>query len=506
MTDVAATKTLGDYLSLVRRRWRYLVLIIPAVLMVALFIAYVLPAQYLASSVIMLEASSLPTEMVPTTVTGTSEETLAADKQMELTRRKVMSKENLIALVKEVDPYPQLNASPEDKASILSGWTSLQPVDPITLEPMRFSPAFSIDFINPDPQLAKEVAAKLGELFLTYNQKVRAEKASEAYTFLQTQATELETSMRQMETKLAQFKAKYGDALPEAQGRNIMGIDRTQRLLDDLERDIREAEQAESLLKLQLSETSPSLTAAVSDWRTELAKLRAELALAEQKYTPEHPDVKRLKRAITDLAALGGAGEKIDATPDNPEYLRIKSELGAKQRELSALRANAARTRGQLFGYESAIATAPNVEREYLQLAREHDNARARYEDLQAKIKQAALAQTLETEAKGERFSLIRAPYTPREPHSPNRLGIILLGFVLGAGLAIVAAVIADASDPSVRGSLDLQEIMSTTPMGAVPVIFNRQDVQQRRKLWGAVAAVYGIAAVVVTITVLAAE
>ena len=34
------------------------------------------------------------------------------------------------------------------------------------------------------------------------------------------------------------------------------------------------------MLMLQLNETSPSLAAAVGDWRTELAKAQAELAAA----------------------------------------------------------------------------------------------------------------------------------------------------------------------------------------------------------------------------------
>ena len=39
-------KTVGDYAGLLRRRWQYPATILPAGLLIALFIAYVLPVSY----------------------------------------------------------------------------------------------------------------------------------------------------------------------------------------------------------------------------------------------------------------------------------------------------------------------------------------------------------------------------------------------------------------------------------------------------------------------------
>ena len=89
-------KTVGDYAGLLRRRWQYPATILPAGLLIALFIAYVLPVSYRASSTIMQEGSSLPTKMVPTTVTGSPDEVVNASEQLELARRRVMTKESLI--------------------------------------------------------------------------------------------------------------------------------------------------------------------------------------------------------------------------------------------------------------------------------------------------------------------------------------------------------------------------------------------------------------------------
>ena len=347
------------------------------------------------------------------------------------------------------------------------------------------------------------MADQLLQLYLTYTQRTRAEQAAAALHFLEAQATQLEESMRGMEQRLEQFKAKYGSALPDAEGRNLAGTDRAQRDLESFESQIRIAQQRESELQLQLTEVSPSLTAAVGDWRTELAKLRGELALAEQKYTSEHPDVKRLRRAIADLAAQGAASSTSGAeAPDNPEYLRIKSQLDSTRRELDALHASASRARSDLTQYEQNLAMAPGVERQYAQISRDYGIAQSRYADLQNKIKEAALAQTLESEARGERLTLLRAPSAPTTPASPNRLGIILLGFVLSAGIAFLVAVLKDTADPTVRSTDDLEAIMGSAPVGHVPVILNRLDLRHRRLRWGLVSVAYLVAAIVVGATV----
>jgi polysaccharide biosynthesis transport protein len=508
MNSAETGRTLADYRGLLRRRRHYLLTIIPASLLIAVFIAYVLPPKYRASGTIMLEDSSLPQNVVATQVTQQDDSAEGAAQTLELLRRKVMTKDSLLEVVKQIDPYPDLkNMTPSQKANLILEDSVVERVDPITFQPLEQSKAFSIHYLNPDPEIAAAVDQRLVDLFVTFNQRTRAEASREAYQFLQAQAKQLEQEMDGQERKLAQFKAKYGDALPDAEGRNLAGEDRTRRDLDTLQHDIIQAEQQEAQFQVQLSSISPSLVGAVSDWNKELAKTRGELAEAEQKYTPEHPDVKRLRRAVTDLLAKGaGAGSVNGAAPDNPDYLAVQSQLTGVRRQLSSLRAQEVKKRGDLGLYEKNLATAPNVEREYIQLSREHENVQNSYTDLQNKMKNAALAQTLETQARGERFTLLRAAAAPSKPYFPNRLGIILLGAVLGCGIAFGIAAAVDASDPTLRGNSDLQMIMKTSAIGSIPNLLNPKDLRRHRLVWGSALAGFAAAAVFVAATVLSKQ
>jgi polysaccharide chain length determinant protein (PEP-CTERM system associated) len=505
MNAVETGRTLADYQGLLRRRRHYLLTIIPASLLAAVFVAFVLPPKYRASGTIMLEDSSLPQNVIATTVTQEDDNPERAAQTLELLRRKVMTKDSLLHVVNEIDPYPNLkNMTPSQKANLILEDSAVERVDPITFQPVEQSKAFSILYLNPDPDVAAAVDQKLVDLFVTFNQRTRAEASREAYQFLEAQAKQLEQEMDVQGRQLAQFKAKYGDALPEAEARNLAGADRTRRDLDTLQHDIIQAEQQEAQFQLQLNSISPSLVAAVSDWSKELAKTRGELAEAEQKYTPQHPDVKRLRRAVADLLAKGAGGGSVNgAAPDNPDYLTVQSQLTGVRRQITSLRAQEGKARADLGLFEKNLATAPNVEREYVQISREHENVQNSYADLQNKMKNAALAQTLEGQARGERFTLLRSAVAPNKPYSPNRLGIILLGAVLGCGIAFGIAAAVDASDPTLRGNSDLQMIMQTSAIGSIPNLLNPRDMRRQKLVWGSAIAGFTVAAVFVAATVL---
>ena len=491
--------TLGDYFDVVRRRWIYLATLLPAAILIAVFLAFALPPMYRASGTILLEQALVPQDFVRATVTT------YADQQIELVRRRVMTIENLTALVEEFDPYPDDHElSDRAKARLISQDTRIEKVDPVTLEPLLQSAAFSIHYYNPNPEIVVDVANRLVELFLAYNRSTRRERASETYQFLQAQSHVVEQRVELLEQRLADFKIEYGDAIPEAQARNLGALDRTVRDLDALQRQMRVAEERKALLELQLAVVSPNLFGDVGGgWQAELAQLRAELAEAQQRYTEDHPDVRRLRRSIAALSERAAVTpESQRQTPDNPEYLRLVSQLETAEEELGALRASAYRAREQIEAYERRLVMAPDVERDYRQLSREHDIAQNQFRDIQNKLGEAALAQTLETEDQGEQFTLIRAPSQPTTPDSPNRVGIILLGFVLGAALSAGVIAFQESVDPSIRGARDLSEITDIKPIGAVPFMLNRADHRRRQLAWSTAVAVVAIAVTLVGLTV----
>jgi hypothetical protein len=167
---------------------------------------------------------------------------------------------------------------------------------------------------------------------------------------------------------------------------------------------------------------------------------------------------------------------------DNPAYIQVKGQLDA----LSVERESAVKKRDDLQAkldeYESRLAQAPAVERQYRELARDLDTAQLKYQEMRSKQSEVQVSQNLETEHKGERFTMIEPPLPPEKPISPNRFLILAMGFVLSLGTGAGAAVLRDNLDLSVRGVRDLRALLSVPPLAAIPMIVTRADSRKHRR------------------------
>ena len=95
---------------------------------------------------------------------------------------------------------------------------------------------------------------------------------------------------------------------------------------------------------------------------------------------------------------------------------------------------------------------------------------------------EAQLSQSLETERKGERFTLIEPPELPEKPLKPNRMAILFLGvmFSIAGGVGTVA--VSESMDNTVRGGRVLTGLMKLPPLGTIPYIETTEDVRKRRR------------------------
>ncbi|HVW69519.1 MAG TPA: hypothetical protein VHB68_11125 [Steroidobacteraceae bacterium] len=495
MTTGSRNDLFSTYGAVMRRRRGPAIAIFSAVVFVAVVLAFSLKPAYRSSAVIVLEPSSVPADVIRSTVVS------YMDQRIEIVQGRVMALDTLKDLVKEYDPYPQEpQLSISQKARKLAAAVDVSRVDPVTLKPLDQSNAFELDYDNPDPERASAVAARLANLFLTYNQRTRSEAATQAYQFLAKQAENLDAHVRQLDAQMSALRQKYGDALPEAQERNRYEVDRLQADIAGLQREIVSDEQHVSYLSLQLSQLSPTLLSTKGD-TTDLATLRAQLADAEQRYTPDHPDVKRLRRAIDAIAHHYGPGAGIPKA-DNPEYLRVENQLEAARKELAVAQAAQETSRDRLNHFLSAAGSSPMAEKEYAQISRQREVANTEYLATQEKLRNAQTAETFESQNRGERFTMVRAPFAATSPYSPNRVGLICLGLVLGAALAALYMTIAETSDPSVRGSSDLHVSDSVPLLAAVPLLLSPADGRRRAAKMTTIVLVYGVLVVVVGLVI----
>jgi polysaccharide biosynthesis transport protein len=492
VTDAAQAASGASYFAVVRRRFKYVAIILPTVLFLCIAAAFAIHPRYQATATIMLEASSVPKDIIESTVLSYS------DHQIEIVQGRVMTPEILLSIVKSVDPYPERPLmTPDAKAQKLLEDTTLEKVDPVTMKPAAESNAFSLHYDNRDPAIAVTIDERLGQLFLQYNQRVRSQAAGETAAFLKVQSEQLAQQMREVDAQVAAVKSKFGEALPDALQRNQATIDDTQRQLDGVSQQVLLAQGKESMLSTQLNQMSPNLISQSGDL-TDIATVRAKLNEAEQRYTQDHPEVKRLKRALTTLMAQGAGSGPIKKGVDanNPQYQLMAAQLNSARDELANLKALAAQLRAKMESYRGIVARTPGAEREISEVLRRREVLQNQYQHAQDRLQSANLAETFESGQGGERFTLLRAPTLPHSPVYPNRLGLILLGLVVGLGLSGAAVAVAESMDRTLRVSRDAGLLGNVPVLANIPFIDNSRDKRRRTIMFIGFGVAYSAAAV----------
>jgi len=219
-----------------------------------------------------------------------------------------------------------------------------------------------------------------------------------------------------------------------------------------------------------------------------LTELQAELAELQAKYGPKHPDVISKTREVETLAdelqkvegespgaALAASG------PENPAYMSLKTQIAAIGMETNNLTAERERLKEKIDLYQARVEKGPLIEREYIDLTRNYDHLRARYNDVMSKLMQAKAAQSLEESQRSERFTIIEAANLPEKPFKPNRMAIIMVGLVLAVGAGAGYAAGREALDRSIKTVDELSALIGLPVLSAVSLIITSEERRGRQ-------------------------
>ncbi|MGB5260823.1 MAG: Wzz/FepE/Etk N-terminal domain-containing protein [Gammaproteobacteria bacterium] len=539
MTELALEQTpdFGDYLAAFRRRRGLIGLVAGLILLLGLITAFVWPPTYQASATILIEEQEIPTDLIQSTVTS------YAAQRIQVISQRVMSRTNLLEIIEKYNLFERdrrLNTIEQVlldmREDIHIDMINAEVMDPRTGRPTAATIAFTLGFDSDSPQQALQVTNELTTLYLDENQKSRTEKAAETTDFLTIEADRLKAEIVRLESALARFKEQNINTLPELRDLNTQILERTGSEISNVETQIRDLTERQIYLQGQLALMEPygsgdalstparlealrteyihlasryspdhpdvtrakreiraleketGQTASAFELQEQLRALREQLASAEESYTDEHPDVKSLRRQVAGLESeirQVSASPKVSlptATPDNPAYVNLKTQLAAANSEIGSLRAKRAELVTKVADYEARLMQTPKSEQEYRAIARDLDNASARYQEISAKQMTAEVAQEMEKERKSEKFTLIDPAILPEEPVSPNRPAIIFLSLVLALGAGMGSAAVTESLDNAIRGVKSVVATVQTAPLAVIPYLSNQVESGRQKR------------------------
>lgn len=541
-----------EYLAVVgRRKWRF---IIPTlgVMLISLMIAFMLPPVYRSTGTVLIEEPEVPREFIQSTITSFAAQRLQVIRKRVMTTQnliKIINKFNLFSEDRKTRPISEVARDFRDRVEM--GLVSAEVVDPRSGRAMQATIAFNVSYEDTNQRTAQQVANELVSLYLNENLRDRRLKAAETTGFLGEEGKRLGELVSQMERRLAEFKRQYSGELPEQLGLNMQLIRRTEGELARAQERLQALEERKILLLSELTQLTPhrdrvvdgqtilspperlkalqtkyiSLRGIYGENHPDVARLRreigvlrketgggtdvealksqlrtltAELETTRKQYGPKHPDVVSLERQAKSLqtAIKNGKSNKrngtLDPKPDNPPYVFTQGQLRTVETEVPAVLKQISELKIALKEQEARVFRTPEIERQYLILKRDYDNAYSKYKDVTGKQLEAQLAQSLETERKSERFSLIEPPAIPIEPVRPNRLAIIFIGFIFAVTAGIGNVFLAEGMDETVYGTRQLASIIGHHPLVAIPLIKDKQ-IKKRRRRWVFLIAFLGL-------------
>ncbi|MGI9261118.1 MAG: GumC family protein [Woeseiaceae bacterium] len=550
---------LQAYFALLRRRRSSMFIVFSTVAVATVFGTLLLDDQYRSTATIAIERPEIPENMVQTTVANYD-----TDLRIDRIRNQVLAQENVEAWISEFGLYEELIADRSINAAASQfrrdvEVITIQAREDIAVKDQGETIAFDLSYYGETPAKAVRVAERLADRFLEENRRSRNQSVEETLDFFRRDAQRLALKISDAEARLAEFKERNAGALPESANINAQMLDRAERDLDDANREIRDLRERRQILETDLAKESPNAPIFTASGETmltgtdRLKLLQQQYVELSSKYGPEHPDIVRTLREINLLSGGSNEGEietireeldvaqrayaaaqqrysethpdvrslrnKIDflqqrltaisaappsptnSQPDNPAYVSILVQIRGADSQIRAAQQKARELETRISDYESLLVQSPQVEREYLALDRNYNQAVAEYNEVIRKQTDAQRAQQLEVSEKGERYVLQRMPGEPQSAAFPNRLAIIILGIIFAVGCAFGAVVFSESLDPTVRGSRDLRNLVDMPPIAIIPVLESDAERQKRTMIWSSSAL--GVAAVIIYMIVI---
>jgi uncharacterized protein involved in exopolysaccharide biosynthesis len=560
--QLPAVDTRERLLSYWRRR-RLLWITTSVALVITLLVALLWPSTYQSAATILIEQQEIPQELVRSVITSYADARIQVISQRVMTTQNLLSlieRYNLYPDIRQKEPREELLKRMRDDIGMKM--ISADVIDPRSGRPQQATIAFSVSYQNHSPDLALKVANELATLYLNENLTTRTQTAQQTSSFFSEQAAREAQHIAELDKTLAAFKEKHHEELPDLAVFNVQEMERTELELHDAENRVASLDSQRVLLQAQLAQISPNLEVfsdtgqrvfgmedrlkalkaqlagykgkygpdhpdvistqrevdslekaikaqdSTADRVRQLNEAKAELAMDLERYSGEHPDVVRLRHTIETLekavasdAASGTRKIEVEHA-DNPAYIQVRGSLDAVTVDREAAINKRDELQAKLNDYEHRLARSPEVERTYREMTRELEATQLKYQEILAKQTEVQVSQNLETERKGEKFTMIEPPQPPEKPIKPNRILILVAGLILSIGLGAGAVVARESFDASVRGPSDLRSMLSVPALASIPIMLTAADRRRRRRVtvwsWSGSAALLLVGALTV--------
>ncbi|HJZ65228.1 MAG TPA: hypothetical protein VKD70_12980 [Candidatus Acidoferrum sp.] len=470
---------LTDAKRVLRRYWW-----IPTVLSIVLASAglatsMLLPKKYTSSTLVLIERPAVPIEVIRPIVTDDLNQRMASMKAQ------ILSRSRLEMIINKFNLYPDLRAKAhmEDLVERLKTTISVELIEPLAGSTNREPPGFNVSVTFNNPQLAQQICQEISSMFMEQNATIRVAKSDEATRFLSQQVDEAKQKLDEQDKKLAQFKTEHPFVLPDQQQTNLGMLNGLNAQLDTTNQAMTRSQEDKVLNETLLGQQEANWKASQVGEKNpetqeqELTNLQDQLAVLLTKYTPEHPDVVKVKAQIEGLKrrmAIAPVIKPSSATSqaalrEPPSIQQLRAKIKQDELNISDLTKRQSQIQDQIRSVTGRLQASPVVEQQLKELSRSYQTASEMYNDLLKKRDTAAMARDLEHQQQGETFKVQDAPSLPLSPSFPKKSMFVGGGFGGGLVLSLGILYVLALTDKAIYTERDVELCLKVPVLAAVP-------------------------------------
>jgi len=490
--EAAAERQIGfrDVLAIAKRRFWWLVVPTLAGPVAGVLVSLLVKPVFTSQAFVIVEQQKVPDAFVPSMVMDQLETRLLTMKDQILSRSRLEP----IILELGVSGKDRKPASMDDLVARLRKQINITAIRPDSTNALR---GFYMTVDQDNPQTAQQVCQRVLSMFMEENLKARSERAANTTEFLSDQLDDAKRRLDENDAKRAAFKTRYLGRLPTDEQSNLQMLSALSSRMDSVNDAITQAQQQRATQMLMLAQqtravrTGSTGASTVSELEKQMAELRNQLAILEARYTPEHPEIAKVKDQIETLqkrmqAAQEAAprmGTDVETPPEveTAETAQLRVSVQAIDETLRTKRADRARLEQEIASFQARIQLSPVVEEQYKVLTRDYEGALQFYNDLLAKKTQSEVVRDLEQRREGEQFHVMDAPGLPSKPSSPDRVKFALGGFFSGFVLGAALAAILDLTHRLIRTESDVAVYLDIPLLGAIADLERTPTVLPRK-------------------------
>jgi len=454
----------------------------------------VVPRKYTSTTLVFVEQPTVPTDFVKPVVTDDLNHRLASMQEQ------VLSRSRLQPIIEKFDLYPSLRSTThmEDLVGRLRKSIEVDLVQPMQGSYNKQPPGFHVSVTFSDPRLAQQICTEITSMFMEQNLKRREQQAADTTQFLSQQLDEAKTKLDEQDRKLAEFKSKNLGILPEQEQTNLSLLAGMNTQLESVTQSLSRAQQDKAFNETMLSQQEASWKAQQAGSQNpetleqQLGLVEDQLAVLQSKYTPEHPDVIKLKSQVQELkrriaedpGAKGSPGSSQSALREPAPLQQLRAKVKQDDLNIADLVKRQSQIQEQIHILQARVQASPMVEQQFKELTRNYQSASEFYNELLKKRENSAMATDLEHQQESQTFKVLDPPSLPVTPSFPKLLNFIGGGAAAGLTLALATMYFLALSDKAMYGERDVELCLKLPVLALVPSfeVLGKSGVAVRKK------------------------